>query len=161
MPITPEQKNEIDAFMRLNEFRFNRWQNRRIYEWRVNFALWAWMAAAIYYLKLDHKTSPPPLCVAMIVAVVIVLFHGWWVQTNWKRNMKDINQAFYFWDRARILLPDLHEPPPREYQKPGSKWDGLSEHESKWYSFLCDAVPVSEIFMTILLVLTYFALGHF
>jgi hypothetical protein len=96
MPITTEQKNEIDAFMRLNEFRFNRWQNRRIYEWRVNFAIWAWMAASIYYLEIAKKISLPPLCISMFVAAVIVLFHGWWVQTNWKRNMKDINQAFFF-----------------------------------------------------------------
>src|SRR5580700_8034695 len=80
--ISPRNKENFDALMRLNEFRFKRWQDRRIYEWRVNFALWAWMAAAIYYLEIVGRGSPPPLCTAMSVAAVIVLFHGWWVQTN-------------------------------------------------------------------------------
>lgn len=159
--ISPRNRESFDALMRLNEFRFKRWQDRRIYEWRVSFALWAWMAAAIYYLKIDQKICSPPIYVSMIVAAFIIFLHACWVGTNWDRNMKDINQAFYFWDAARVLLPGLRDPPPREYQKPGSKHEGLSEHQSKWYAFLFDAVPLSEVLITTLLALSYLTLDYF
>ena len=37
--ISPRNRENFDALMRLNEFHFKRWQDRRVYEWRVNFAV--------------------------------------------------------------------------------------------------------------------------
>ncbi len=33
-------KDRFDAFMKLSDFRFGRWANRRQYEWKVSFGLW-------------------------------------------------------------------------------------------------------------------------
>ena len=155
-----EGKDEFDALMRLNEFRFNRWQNRRTYEWRVSLALWAWMVAATYYLQVSKdKPDLPPhsICVSVIVSFVVVLLHIIWVRSNWLRNMKDINCAFYYWDRARVLLPgELGlDPQPDEDQGPRSKRDGLKENQTTWCYFLSDALPVSEILVTVVLAFSY------
>jgi hypothetical protein len=160
--ISPRNRENFDALMRLNEFRFKRWQDRRTYEWRVNFALWAWMAAAIYYLQIDRKICPPPIWASMIVVGFIIGAHALWVHFNWVRNQKDINQAFYFWDAARVLLPGQRDPPPCEDQRPGRhRYSSLRKHQRKWYSFLCDAAPLSEIIITTSLAFTYLALDLF
>jgi hypothetical protein len=120
------------------------------------------MAAATYYLQVlpITKDKPPELphhsiCISVIVLFVIVLLHVRWVRSNWLRNMKDINCAFYYWDRARVLLPNELGRDPREDQGPRSNWKGLEEKQTTWCYFLSDGVPMSEILVTIFLAFSY------
>jgi hypothetical protein len=151
-------KDEFDAFMQLNEFRFKRWENRRMYEWRVSLALWAWMALATYYLEIAKPSHHIPFGISLCAAIGVVALHLFWVRTNWIRNMKDINHAFYFADRARRLLPNESKPEPSEDQGPRSIHRGLTEKQNRWYSFLCDLVPVLELSITVALSATYLVL---
>jgi hypothetical protein len=162
-----EGKDNWDAVMSFNDFCFKRCHNLRTYEWCLSFALWAWMVAAIYYLQiLPTAKEPPPklpphsICISVIVLFVIVALHVIWVRTNWRRNMKDINCAFYYWDRARVLLPgELGlDPQPLEDQGPRSKRGGLQEKQTTWCYFLSDALPVSEILVTVVLAFSYVVL---
>lgn len=156
--MTLGDKNQFDALMRLNEFRFERWQDRRKYEWRVSLGLWALMAAATYY----KKTLIPPLpnSIVVVILVIIVLVHTYWVRSNLDRNQKDINSAFYYWDRARMLLPGEEAPTPDEDQGPRSKYGGLKAEQSSWCSFLYEPPCLTQVLTTFVLalILAYYLL---
>jgi hypothetical protein len=143
--LTTDDKNIFDALMKLSDFRFQRWQDRRKYEWRISIGLWALIAAWIYYAEIA-RTSPPPV-VTVVLMLVVFMLHAWWVRINWISNLKDINHAFYYSDHARNLLgPDW--PNPKEEQGPKGKWGGLKEDQSRRFSFLKDHVCLAEIAAT-------------
>lgn len=156
-----KDKDRFDAFMRLSDFRFERWKDRRQYEWRVSLGLYAIMAAATIYLK----DTPTPLKYFLsIILLIVVPSHAWvWVRSNWISGQRDINSAFYYAEYARQILLRDRAPPPNEEQGPMSKWGGLTELQSKWYSFLKESPCQVEIGATALLAIVlaaYLLLGH-
>lgn len=154
-----EDKDRFDALMRLGDFRFQRWQDRRKIEWRVSLGLWALIAALIAALAHDRKLLEhlPHNCIVVLAMIFVVIVHAYWVWFNWDRNQKDINHAFYFADSARQLLPGQEEPAPKEDQGPRGKWGGLTKDQSKRLAFLLAPPCQAELGATVVLMI---ALGY-
>jgi hypothetical protein len=154
--LTQEQKNRFDALMRLSDFRFQRWQDRRKYEWQVSLGLWTLMAAAIYY-QITLSSAPLPYWLAVLIVVVVVPTHAYWVLFNLDSNLKDINCAFYYWDHARVLISGQEQPPPNEDQRSkepfGEEYGGLTARQRVWYRFLREPPCVTQILTTVTLAL--------
>ena len=51
------KKEQFDALMKLSDFRFARWKDRRVYEWKVFLALCAGMAGSAVVLKTAEITE--------------------------------------------------------------------------------------------------------
>jgi hypothetical protein len=121
--MTPKER--FDAFMKLSDFRFARWVNRRQHEWRVSFGLWAGMAGATVALR----NSGIRVAVFMVfILSVVVLGHAWqWVRWNWKSNERDIRSAFYYAEYAQRILLGSGAPEPSEARRQltQSEEDGL------------------------------------
>ena len=119
-------KERFDAFMKLSDFRFARWANRRQYEWKVSFGLWAGMAAATVALK---STGIWIAIFLVTILVAIVPLHAWmWVRWNWQSNERDIRNAFYYAECAQKLLLGNDAPEPKRGQ--------LTESEERGFGFL-------------------------
>jgi len=118
---TMSKKDEFDALMKLADFRFKRWADRRQYEWKVSLALWAGLAGAAVVLKTTGvmqalKNAPPSLWIVLGALLLLMwVGHAWkWVFWNWKRNQADINLAFFFADTAEGILRKSNSPKPIE-----------------------------------------------
>ena len=155
--LSPEDKNRFDALMRLSDFAFQRWQDRRKYEWRLSLGLWALIAASIHYRDVV-KPSSPHNCAVALMLIVVVFVHACWIRSNWVSNQKDINNAFYYSDNARQLLQGQEMPRPDEAQGPAGTWRGLKEEQSKCLAFLQAPPCQAELGATAILVLI---LGYF
>ncbi|MCF8476654.1 MAG: hypothetical protein K9G60_06465 [Pseudolabrys sp.] len=98
----------VKSLMDLANFRFERWKERRSYEWKMSLAFWTALAVAVGYVAV-HKVaiSQRELVWVAPVLVVAVAGHAWfWVRTNWISAEMDIRTAFYFAEHAEnILLP--------------------------------------------------------
>jgi hypothetical protein len=96
--------DRCDVLLKLVEFRMSRVTSRREHEWKVTVALWALLAAGIYYLP---KTHPSVLWLAVSL-VLVVLGHAFlWVGNHWARSNEDILASFFYADRAHnFVLPD-------------------------------------------------------
>lgn len=121
------EKEQFDAFMSLCEFRFNRWANRRQYEWRISVGLWAILVAGMIYIQ---KPSGALLWLLILGLVIAVLGHAWlWVRWNWISNERDIRTAFFFAEHAERLLRSSNAP------DPGARPE-ITPEEKRWYGFL-------------------------
>jgi hypothetical protein len=122
------QEDRFDALMKLADFRFSRWQNRRTYEWKMSAGLWAILAGATIYLK-PSGGLPPWLVGPMLVMAIVG--HAWfWVRTNWVSSEMDIRTAFYFAEHAEgVVLADAPKPGkrlhPREFSEKNGGWHFL------------------------------------
>jgi hypothetical protein len=99
------EQEQIDALMKLSEFRFARWRERRTYEWKMSLALWAVLVGGLGYLKVNSIQLSGWLIGPLLLALVIghALF---WVRTNWLSAQVDIKNAFHFAETAeKIVLP--------------------------------------------------------
>jgi hypothetical protein len=107
--MTPEEKQRFDALIKLSDFRFARWQNRRAIEWKMSYAFWAVLVASATFDKLHSVPFNPWVVGAFLIAAVIL--HALWIRTNWISNEMDIRTAFHFSEQAeRILLPGRSRP---------------------------------------------------
>jgi len=71
--LLPDGKSAFDALMKLNEFRFQRWQDRRKYEWRISLGVWALLTASIAFKK---EISPPPLMWIVAWILIVTVLHA-------------------------------------------------------------------------------------
>ncbi|MBI4183582.1 MAG: hypothetical protein HY521_06270 [Proteobacteria bacterium] len=103
------QKEKFDALMKQAEYAFASFNGRRQYEWKVNFALWTVIVAAIGYLK----GTPIPWWLGVLGAVV----HGYFLWGISGANKNDKLMADHFRDQAARILCDpeyrVLKPPPR------------------------------------------------
>jgi hypothetical protein len=137
--LSPEDKNTFDALMKLSDFRFQRWLDRRKYEWRMSFAIWALLAASIHYKnELFHDPLPLVICLAL---VLVVILHTCWVISNWISNERDIDGAFYYSDHARQLVKVRVWPDPREEQNPDEI--SLKKIRKKWRSLWAPGLAIA------------------
>jgi hypothetical protein len=119
-------REHFDSLMKLADFRFARWRDRRKYEWRTSAGLWAVLAAAVIYLK---PNSYEALIVVGVLLIVAVLGHAWfWVRLNWVSGEMDIRTAFYFAEHAEAqVLQDTPNPGKRlnakEFEKEHGGWE--------------------------------------
>jgi hypothetical protein len=94
-----DAKIEFDALMKLSDFRFQRWQDRRKYEWQISLGVWALLAASILYRSTTVPRPSFSHCFVVAVLSAIFLVHVIWVRTNWRRNLEG--------HQSRILLLGL------------------------------------------------------
>jgi hypothetical protein len=151
--MTPENRQRFDALMKLSDFRFARWQNRRAVELKISYAFWAILAAAATLDKI-HKVPWPWVLTFLIVAV---LLHAFWIRTNWISNEMDIRTAFHFAEHAEKItgLPDAPEPEKRLRFSDFKKKQG-------WTKFICQGACQAQLFTSfflcaaLFLILLYF-----
>jgi hypothetical protein len=149
-----QDKENFDALMRLCDFRFARWQNRRGIEWKMSYAFWATLvAAAATCLKLPDLRIPLWAAGVPIIAVAV---HVLWLKTNWISNQMDILTAFHFAEHAeKIARPDSPVVPKARLE-PG---DFRRKFRSKqgWFEFLragaCQAPLCTTVFLALVLLL--------
>ena len=67
-------KDKFAAYMQLAQLGFDQFDKRRVYEWRVTFALWALVAGAI-----AAKDINPPIW----VGAVLFVGHALWLLRTW------------------------------------------------------------------------------
>lgn len=101
--MTPSE--QIDALMKLAEFRMTRVSSRREHEWKVTLALWALLGAGI----LNPDKIPHSSCLARdsVILILILTFAGHaglWISPHWHRSKEDILISFFYCDRARNLV---------------------------------------------------------
>lgn len=144
-----DEKERFDALMRLADFRFARWRERRTYEWKISMALWALLVAASAYLKTNGFTFP--LSWTAFALGVIVVGHAWfWVRTNWISAEMDIRTAFHFAEHAeKILLPS--SPVPKQRLDPDQ-----FERSHGGFQFLHRGVCQAQVFTTAVLAVSLF-----
>lgn len=148
--MTPKER--FDAFMKLSEFRLARWVNRRQYEWKVSFGLWAGMAGATVALKnMGIRVS-----IFMVsVLLVTVLGHAWaWVRWNWKSNERDIRSAFYYAEHAQqtLLGNDASQPSEARRQLSQSEEHGLGFLKAGPCKFQIAATALLALVLSVYLV---------
>ncbi len=122
MPDTDAEKKfdveKFNALMKLADFRYQRWRERRSTDWKLSLALWTLLVGAASYL-IANKISFE-WYVALPVLVILVVLHAlFWVRTNWISNEMDILTAFHFAEHAeKIVQPHFIGPiEPRRHPK--------------------------------------------
>ncbi len=104
-----EIKYDEDMLIKLANFRSARRNDRRQLEWRFSVAVWAVLGGLI----LKGFSLPCwPLPVIVLIFVVIVLAHGFWIGLNWVRSERDMRKAFFYMDRLHKQV--IGEWPPTE-----------------------------------------------
>jgi hypothetical protein len=118
-----DAEKRFNALMKLADFRFQRWRERRATDWKFTLALWAFLVASAASVKIheitavsdkiNHSLAVTVLLMASLVA--LVLGHAlFWVRNHWISNEMDIRTAFHFAEHAEIIvLPDNVRPKPR------------------------------------------------
>ena len=95
-----QEKNLIDAYMDCAEAAWKTLVDRRIYEWKISFGLWAGLGAFAGFI-LKGSTSLEPATV-IVVSVLLVIAGGvytfWWTPAVRKRDAEEHATANYFWD---------------------------------------------------------------
>jgi hypothetical protein len=99
--------------MKLADFRFQRWRERRATDWKFTLALWTLLVASASYLTA-HKIQLWWWMTALSLLVLVLGHALLWVRNNWISNEMDIRTAFHFTDHAEnIVLPNNTVPKPR------------------------------------------------
>lgn len=90
-----EDMGIFNACIRMAEIGFGRWDARRSYEWKITIGLWTLLAAAIYR---GFEILP------LLVGLLVVVGHGWWLRNIWVRHASDANLAWHFFNQGQRFL---------------------------------------------------------
>jgi hypothetical protein len=142
--MAPHDKERFDALMKLSDFRFARWQNRRGIEWKMSYAFWATLVSAATYQKLSDL--PIPLCLIAAVLIIAVVLHAHWIRTNWISNQMDILTAFHFAEHAEKILELDGSPKPKKRLDP----DEFRSTQG-CFTFLKEGACQAQFFTTVFL----------
>ena len=102
-----EEKERVDALMKLAEFHMQHRKERREIEWRISLAIWGFLAAGIVTTASNSEfrkaitAHPFTVCGLLIGAI---FFHGLWIVANLARNVRDSDRAYTCVNHARALL---------------------------------------------------------
>ena len=147
------KKDYFDAFVKLAEVRIARNNVRRQLEWKISIALWAFLAAAIYSLKI----RPSDYILVAALALIVIVHGGMWVAKIWSTNKYDLRAAFHYLncaEQALLEVPFTFEPQTKAIaeREQGRVW---------WYDLiLSDWSSAIQIFTTIALcTLAYFLIA--
>jgi hypothetical protein len=108
--------DKFNALMKLADFRFQRWRERRTTDWKLSLALWTLLVAAAAYLithRIEFTWSPwaTALMTALVLIILVIVHALFLVRNNWISNEMDIRTAFHFAEHAeKIVLPANPEP---------------------------------------------------
>lgn len=140
-------KERFDACMALANFGASRHDGRRQYEYRVSLAYWAFLIAAIGYLK-----RPAFSCqIGLIGAAAFLLYTFVWLRGAWVANCDDKRFSFHFSGEAQKILRDARHIPhdrPEFIKRPSGRW---------LYGFLFDWAMVLQVALSGILTFTLYA----
>jgi hypothetical protein len=119
---------KFNALMKLADFRFQRWRERRTTDWKLSLALWTLLVVGAASAKAHGRFEFPGWATALVL-IILVIGHAWfWVRSNFIASAFDIKNGFHFADHAvKIVLPT--DPVPIEPRPDPNKSQG-------WFEFL-------------------------
>jgi hypothetical protein len=130
-----DNKDRLDALLRIAEFYMAVRKERRQYEWRVSLGLWVGLAGGMISLKGIS------LLVLVPLLILVNIGHAWvWVRSYYTRNERDSRRAYLYIDKAKELLEPGSVPPPPPYRPHG---------------WLTTGAPLFEVLATMLLSLAW------
>ncbi len=137
--LTDEKKTCVEALLVLGEASFHGFDERRKYEWKVNFVLWTALGvvAGLQYrgeLKLTFG-SAAGIAVIILMSAIGLVYTFVWAPGLFKRNQRDVSHAHWYWNEVESML--CIESPRRAYDKtprPGrwKNWSFFSEITFTW-----------------------------
>jgi hypothetical protein len=101
-----EEKERVDALMKLAEFHMQHRKERREIEWRISLAIWGLSCRGDRHDRLkqhsegDHCTP----FYGLRSSDWRYFFHGLWIVANLARNVRDSDRAYTCVNHARALL---------------------------------------------------------
>ena len=135
-------KDRVAALTKLAESWWKEFDTRRTYEWKVNFTLWAALAAfAGLLLKGEaHFALTLAILLAIPILLINVVYVLWWTQGMHARNRIDTANAHHCWHLVEIEL-GLKDADTKHnvYQKPAEKepyWKNWSRGTQITITFL-------------------------
>jgi hypothetical protein len=101
-----DEASNSDAYLELADRAQHRFDQRREYEWKINFGLWAALGLALgFVLSNDSPISVGMKVGASIVLTMIVAVYLYWIANLHVRAFLDRDTSV-FWEEQRIkLLP--------------------------------------------------------
>ncbi len=93
------QRDRLDGFISLAEFRQGRKRERTTYEWRLTLALWVFIVGATYYVR-----PRPNEIILVLVLALVFLMHVFFVLEIRTRDRLDTEMAFFNVRNAEKLL---------------------------------------------------------
>jgi hypothetical protein len=120
----------FDALMKLADFRFQRWRERRATDWQLSLALWTFLVAGAAYLYVQ-KIKFPWFEMALGLIILVIGHALLWVRANFNSSIFDIRTGFHFSDQA-VNLVQSQDPVPVEPLLNREQF----ENSHRWSNFL-------------------------
>jgi hypothetical protein len=139
--------DKADSLIELAKLAASRHDERRKYEWKVSFAFWGLIIAAI-----SKKSSLPVICPWFGIGVVL-LYAFLWLRGVWVANENDKIQTRHFITQALLAMRDSSNQP----SDPPPKISSCSL--SFWFGFLRDWAMLFHLIVSIAVVITFFLFG--
>ncbi len=107
------EKELVDAYMNCAEAAWKSLVDRRIYEWKISFGLWAGLGAFAGFIQarlqqpqqlLPQFDSGPMKVVSVLLVIIGLVYTFWWIPEYRKRDSDDHATAAYFWDKVEDCL---------------------------------------------------------
>jgi hypothetical protein len=104
--------------MKLADFRYQRWRERRSTDWKMSLALWTLLVGAASYL-VAHNIIFQWYFTLPTLVILVVAHALFWVRSNWISNQMDILTAFHYAESAETLVQPHFTGPvePRRHPK--------------------------------------------
>jgi hypothetical protein len=141
-----DEQHQFDALMKLSQFRFERWRERRSLEWKLSLALWTLLVGVPSFFKTQgvHFSA----CPTALMLVAVWCGHAFWVRTNWISNQMDIKTAFHFAERAEGMLPPSNVIPEKRLRPEQFKQD---QGGRNYLHFLKEGACQAQVLVTAML----------
>lgn len=102
-PVKKEfEKDEFDAYMQCADAAWKDMDQRRVYEWKVSFGLWAALGSFAGFVISGRTCLRYPLVIAVFVLLSIAgfLYTFLWMKHIREYGARSLRNAHYFWDLA-------------------------------------------------------------
>jgi hypothetical protein len=121
--IESDEVQKRDVYLRLADRAQHRFDQRREYEWKVNFGLWTAIGLALgFLLSADAPIDSKMKWAATILLAIIVLVYGYWISMLHVRARRDRDTSIHWEDQAIASLPK----PPKVYNT--LAWRGVNQY---------------------------------
>jgi hypothetical protein len=97
-----EERSRFESALSLMQAAYSSFNDRRVYEWKLNLAIWAALSVVIAGLTQPVKTGEQfPLgseawVVSVILGFVVVIVHGYWSEGAARANAIDKGVALHY-----------------------------------------------------------------
>lgn len=131
-------KRRFDAILELYKQCWHRVTERRVYEWRATFAVWAAFAAFAGIVLTNQSTQFLPrdwpiVLVLSLVGLALCGIHFFWLQGLGRRHAQDRKEAFFY-------LAILQELSQSTFQRPDENPSTVLRDWSRKYQWLITVV---------------------